>query len=193
MSSDSAAGSPAQPEGPNMSIQVECDCGKVMRVKDDAVGKRVKCPDCHAMVKIPLPDESPDFEVVEDDDQPKPRLRKGTKPVKAAAVVVDDEDEEEEPRPKKVTKKRKRRAADGSDDWDPFWKTPTGMILNGLGLMGLGVGGIALYFLTDDRETGVIIAGVLCVCFGIGGIATGLTMKSKRARKKRRRDEEDEE
>jgi hypothetical protein len=179
-----------------MSIQVECDCGKVIRVKDDAGGKRVKCPDCHATVKIPLPDESPDFEVVE--DEPKPKLRKGTKPVKAAAVVVDDEEEEDEeeeerPRPKKISKKRKRRAADGSDDWDPFWKTPTGMILNGLGLIGLGVGGIALYFLTDDRETGVIIAGILCICFGIGGIATGLTMKSKRARKKRRRDEYDDE
>src|SRR5262245_32144404 len=177
-----------------MSIQVECECGKKMRVKDDAGGKRVKCPECHAMVKIPLPDESPDFEVVE--DEPKPKLRKGVKPVKAAKVDVDEEEEEEEekPRPKKVSKKRKRRAAgDDSDDWSPFWKTPTGMMLNGLGLMGLGIAGIALYFLTDDRETGVIIAGVLCICFGIGGVVTGLTMKPKgKGKRKRRRDDDDE-
>ena len=37
-----------------MSIRVECDaCGKVLNAKDDAAGKKAKCPDCGKVLSIP--------------------------------------------------------------------------------------------------------------------------------------------
>ena len=37
-----------------MAIQTECgDCGRQLKVKDDAGGRRIKCPDCGSPVTIP--------------------------------------------------------------------------------------------------------------------------------------------
>ena len=36
-----------------MSIAVSCECGKAMRVNDSLAGKRVKCPACGAILKVP--------------------------------------------------------------------------------------------------------------------------------------------
>ena len=52
-----------------MSISVSCDsCGKQLKVKDDAAGKRVKCPGCGKAVQIPQSDDVMDAEA--DDDNP---------------------------------------------------------------------------------------------------------------------------
>lgn len=46
-----------------MSISVSCEsCGKQLKVKDEAAGKRVKCPDCGKAVQIPQPDDVMDAE-----------------------------------------------------------------------------------------------------------------------------------
>jgi DNA-directed RNA polymerase subunit RPC12/RpoP len=38
-----------------MSVTLQCECGKRLRVKDDLAGKRVKCPSCgHAILVPPL-------------------------------------------------------------------------------------------------------------------------------------------
>ena len=43
-----------------MPIAVTCTCGKQLRVKDEHAGKKVKCPDCAAVVAIPAaPAEAP--------------------------------------------------------------------------------------------------------------------------------------
>jgi hypothetical protein len=36
-----------------MAIAFTCTCGKPLRAKDDAAGKRTKCPYCNAVVAIP--------------------------------------------------------------------------------------------------------------------------------------------
>tara|TARA_B100000029_G_scaffold504818_1_gene584347 strand:- start:1112 stop:1657 length:546 start_codon:yes stop_codon:yes gene_type:complete len=37
-----------------MTIEVSCSaCGKVLRAKDSAAGKKAKCPDCGAVISIP--------------------------------------------------------------------------------------------------------------------------------------------
>jgi hypothetical protein len=38
-----------------MPIDVRCSCGKAMRVKDEVAGKRIRCPECSAVVSIPRP------------------------------------------------------------------------------------------------------------------------------------------
>ena len=43
-----------------MSITVKCDCGKVLRVKTEHAGKRVRCPACGGITPVPAtPAEAP--------------------------------------------------------------------------------------------------------------------------------------
>jgi hypothetical protein len=42
-----------------MSINVVCDCGKTLKVKDDAAGKKIKCPACQTVLVVPAADEAP--------------------------------------------------------------------------------------------------------------------------------------
>jgi hypothetical protein len=173
-----------------MSIVVECDCGKEIRVADDAGGKRVRCPECHALVRVPVSKVESDVEVLEDEPA-KPKATPGK--ARKAAIAVDEE-EAEEPRERKkrpVVKKRKRRRDDDDEPTSPFWRSRAGLILNGLGLIGLGLGGIGFYWFDNRHETGLLIAGILCIGFGIGGVITGLT-KPSAASRSRHRDEEDE-
>lgn len=41
-----------------MPIAVSCECGKRYRVKDELAGKRAKCPNCQAVLEIPLATDS---------------------------------------------------------------------------------------------------------------------------------------
>ncbi len=46
-----------------MSILVNCSaCGRELRAKDEAAGKRAKCPDCKAIIQIPHAEEVEDAE-----------------------------------------------------------------------------------------------------------------------------------
>ena len=38
-----------------MAIKLKCDCGKALSVKDEAAGKRVKCPGCQTLLRVPKP------------------------------------------------------------------------------------------------------------------------------------------
>ncbi len=175
-----------------MPIPLSCSCGKKLRVKDELAGRRVKCPACGGAIAVPAAEA--EFEVVEDEPAPAPKAKTsapakaGKKPVRAAAALDgdeeeerprrksgrskldDDDDEDEEERPRK---KKKRKSRDDSDR--PFWKTPLGMILNGIGLMILGAAGLAIYLLDDREKIGLLIAGGLCICFGLGSIVTGMS------------------
>lgn len=39
-----------------MPILLSCDCGKRIKVRDEDAGKRVKCPGCNAVLRIPAPE-----------------------------------------------------------------------------------------------------------------------------------------
>lgn len=38
-----------------MSIQVDCSCGKTLKAKDEAAGRRLRCPACGAAILVPFP------------------------------------------------------------------------------------------------------------------------------------------
>ena len=60
-----------------MAIKATCgSCGKQISVRDDAAGKRAKCPDCGAAIPIPAAAEDDiwDAEEHEDDDANAPKL-----------------------------------------------------------------------------------------------------------------------
>jgi len=42
-----------------MPINVHCDCGKTLRVKDEYAGRSGKCPACGRRVDVPLPEPEP--------------------------------------------------------------------------------------------------------------------------------------
>ena len=80
-------------------ITFNCSCGKVLQVKDEHAGKRVRCPECQ---EISVAQAEPAFEVVDEDEAPLPIA----KPTRAKSA---DEDEDDRPR-------KKRRDDDDDDD-----------------------------------------------------------------------------
>ena len=54
MKADSNENIPAKPKTNAAEILVACTaCGKKLKVKEELVGKRVKCPHCGAAVRVP--------------------------------------------------------------------------------------------------------------------------------------------
>lgn len=49
-----------------MAIQVHCSCGRAIKVRDNAAGKRVRCPDCQKPVRVPEPQLDEVEEVFDD-------------------------------------------------------------------------------------------------------------------------------
>ncbi len=43
-----------------MPILVNCDCGKALRAKEELAGKKVRCPACSKVMKLPIPEATPD-------------------------------------------------------------------------------------------------------------------------------------
>jgi len=41
-----------------MSIRLICVCGRGMALPEKYAGQHVQCPDCHAMLRIPSPEEN---------------------------------------------------------------------------------------------------------------------------------------
>lgn len=135
-------------ECPTCQVELEIPVGTTS-------GKRIRCPECNGSFVLP-------------GVKPKAVAKK---PIQVTEVIEEDEDERPEGKPGKRTKRKNVRTVS-----KPFWQTRQGMILNGLGLIGLGAAGIALYFLTDTRKKlGILIAGGLCILFGLGAVGKGLT------------------
>jgi hypothetical protein len=82
-------------------ISVACtSCSAKLNAPDQAAGKRVKCPKCQSVIAVPAPVD--DFEVLDDEPEPKKPVRK----------VVDEEDDD------RPARKRSRRDDDDEDDDD---------------------------------------------------------------------------
>lgn len=95
-----------------MSIKISCACGKTFSVKDELVGRRVKCPACHRTFSVTAPvvqDESLDAARDEpdhaedvllfDDESAESSItsRRATGPVKTWAISFDEDSEDDAP------------------------------------------------------------------------------------------------
>jgi hypothetical protein len=129
-----------------MPIILTCDCGKKLKVNEDKIGKKVKCPGCQAILSVPAPaaveepvplPKSSDPAKQDASDEPAAPRKSKPKP----APVENDSDPEEKPTPKS-----KKKAADV-----PKKKSSSKLFLL-LGLAAVllfavcGGGGLALYY-----------------------------------------------
>ncbi|MFO0970536.1 MAG: hypothetical protein U0793_33750, partial [Gemmataceae bacterium] len=94
-----------------MPISVKCqDCGKAFKVKDEAAGKRMKCPGCGSILAIPKADEEA---IQEAAPPPKPAaaVRKGPAPPPRRPAPEKEDEDDEAPAPR-----HKARAAEAEDE-----------------------------------------------------------------------------
>ncbi len=98
-----------------MAIAVTCTCGKKLRVADENAGRKIRCPACERVFRLPEADDERD----EDErDEPTRRVRAdrpaAKKPVSRRGRDDDDEEERDEPdvraRRRRPSKDRKRSA-----------------------------------------------------------------------------------
>jgi hypothetical protein len=116
-----------------MPIQVACDCGKKLRVKDESAGKKIRCPGCQEILSVPAPDlVEPDEDdvsaaVTSEPPKPAPRSKRKSDPDDEESTAVtanapkttpwdkkrtdDDEEDEDEP-----PRSRKRRDDEEDED-----------------------------------------------------------------------------
>lgn len=112
-----------------MPLQIQCTCGKLLRVKDELAGKKARCPGCKAVLEVPeltvvVPEEDDAADVAvttappkigaarsgvdeEEDDEPRVKLKNPRDD-----EVGDDNDEDRRRR------RSKRRFGDDDDDDD---------------------------------------------------------------------------
>lgn len=130
--------------GVPVPITFACACGKTLRVRDDLVGRWVRCPACKETALVPEAAMAPKpaFEVVEDEPAPPPRTRVKAE---AAAIRLGDEEPPRRPRsrpdqeydgPRKARKRNRSRR--NEDEAKPgHFATERGVVNGGV------IGGLA--------------------------------------------------
>lgn len=89
-----------------MAIQFECsDCGKSLRVKDEFAGKKLRCPECETVLKIPEADDG-EAEFYDDDEEQEQRASRRTPTARAS---------KSNPKSKRSGPDRKQRANGGEN------------------------------------------------------------------------------
>lgn len=119
-----------------MPIKVRCRCGKGLKVRDSAAGKRVKCPECGKPVQIPEPVY--DDELVDDDYGDDPYGSDDYGPDDGYAPA---------PRRKKTTSAKKNRKSAASTSKLPL------IIVGGVAVGVLVIGSV-LYAVFSGGDTG---------------------------------------
>lgn len=165
-----------------MTIAVDCDCGKSLKVSDALAGKKVKCSACGTTLTVPAalpppPDEAgDDFELL-GDDTPLPE-KPARKPVKAVAA---EEEPAPEParKPRKKKKKKAKRGEESDEDlYDRLDRSEARMrrIVRGTTFVVLGlaiiIGCIIVFtvYREDIKFVGAKAVGGI-ILFGVMGLA----------------------
>ncbi|MDB5388275.1 MAG: hypothetical protein JWM11_3921 [Planctomycetaceae bacterium] len=104
-----------------MTISVSCDeCFQEYQLNNSLAGKKVKCKECGAVIKVPDDEALDDLEFLDDDDddeKPRRKPSRGTSRVKSRAADTPP------PIPTKRTGKSKKRGGEYRDAFDdiPTW------------------------------------------------------------------------
>lgn len=124
-----------------MPISFECsDCGAALKVKEQYSGRKIRCPHCEAVIRVPAEDEGSDDD---DGDEVVSRTRssatssrsKQSRRSQTRRSRTDDDDgfEEELPQPSKRKKKKgSQKSKSGSGGKIPVWAVVAGSSLAGV-------------------------------------------------------------
>ncbi len=90
-----------------MPIELSCDCGRALRLKDNLAGKKIRCPDCQSVLSVPAQSDDshdPGFEVLPDnegheDSSPRRSRRSAIRTEPPEVLPARRRDEEDEPPP----------------------------------------------------------------------------------------------
>lgn len=105
-------------------IEVECECGRVIKTKDENAGKKAKCPDCGEIIQIPAPRKAGAKPSAAAKKAPAASAVKSKRPKPedefddgedGSGEDFDDGEEAEAPRSKKGTAKKSSKSADGGE------------------------------------------------------------------------------
>src|SRR5262245_40228549 len=92
-----------------MPISLKCsECGSSLKIRDDLAGRKVKCPKCTNILRVPTDEEEADVEVMPDErvsTDPPPRTKRRR-------------DEEERPRRKESVREDRDDRPHGRRDRD---------------------------------------------------------------------------
>jgi len=97
-----------------MSMTVTCpDCDKTLKVKDDAAGKKVRCPACSTVLQIPAKSKDADDDFLDDLEEAAPSKKRKRR----SEDDFDDDEPVASPRTRKSTKKKSGRTKSGGTNW----------------------------------------------------------------------------
>src|SRR5438105_4684837 len=132
-----------------MPIRTECSsCGKKLRIRDEYIGRKVKCPACGNVFLAEAADDSTEITA----DAPRPAPAKSTRDKAAKAMAPrqpppDEEDQDEEIEERPVTRGKKSRKVERK--LNPLWLGIAAAVV----LVVVLVGG---YFLFLSTKTGTL-------------------------------------
>ena len=147
-----------------MPITVSCDCGKKYTVKDELVGKKIRCKECDAVIVVQ--------KASVDDDDPFAGMT-----IKSRGRAIDEDDEEEESdesprsRSRRFARKEKpkpRRVSRSRDEMPLGVKFAIGAVVglicaNFLTFLAMILNAIALFLPQPNRDLNFRIGQVLGV------------------------------
>jgi hypothetical protein len=70
-----------------MPINLTCECGKKLAVKEEMAGRKVKCPGCGAVLVVPAISDSAAPDDVAGEDAPVPRRKEAEPPKKSKTLL----------------------------------------------------------------------------------------------------------
>jgi hypothetical protein len=101
-----------------MPISLGCACGRSLRVKDELAGRRIKCPQCGAVLAVPKPEEEIRLLPADDPWKDAPSRSQEAAPAPADEEVLEevlpadlDEEDEDEDDERSVREEVRRREA----------------------------------------------------------------------------------
>ncbi len=130
-----------------MPIKFECsDCGETLKVKEEYGGRKIKCPHCTAVIRVPADNEESDEEEVVSRPRSSAAASRSKQSPRSRSRTNDEEEMEElPPTSKKKKKKTSSKSKSGSGGKVPMWAIVAGCSVAGVVLIA------GIVFITTKR------------------------------------------
>ena len=163
-----------------MPIEIACDCGRPLKLRDELAGKVIRCPACAGTLQVPLPAEEVVEEVAAGPPPLPPALPQRKVNDIGAAPPLDTPRRPKEPKQKKKKKsvysefygksKKEGGAVALEEGW--FGSMNSGIIGGAFSLL-VGIALLVAFIYFGAPIRGYILA-IFLIVVGLGGMLKGL-------------------